>query len=274
MFNTMPRDVLQGMESLKRFRQQHPDAPIYGMAYELFDVPSEFSLAAHATAASSIFYYVVENDETVQRVHNWLRDTRSPGHATFLPLNRLRSKTSNASIREEDAVPLMSKVTLKDERYRVAIEQLFGKTYCCSKLDVATALSKQHRVQCVTLDGEIVNDKGSITGGYYDPKGNRMLLAKAVGTLRQQVAKVTEAKNLVDAELQSSEAAKLKVETDKRQLEEQLATKQRAVEALQADIKNAALSKSITSSKLDDMVCVSPIGTLFPNRYVVGKAPL
>ena len=94
------------------------------------------------------------------------------GRVTFMPLNRLHPKnppTPNA----QDAIPLIDKLRF-DPMHLKAFQQVFGKTCVCRDLTIAAAYVKSHGINTITLDGDKVDRKGALTGGYYDVRRSRL----------------------------------------------------------------------------------------------------
>jgi len=104
------------------------------------------------------------------------------GRVTFMPLNRLKPKNPpvpNAA----DAIPLIDKLRY-DEAHEKAFQQVFGKTCVCRDLTIAAAYVKSHNINTITLDGDKVDRKGALTGGFHDVRRSRIEAIKNVTTWR------------------------------------------------------------------------------------------
>jgi structural maintenance of chromosome 3 (chondroitin sulfate proteoglycan 6) len=64
---------------------------------------------------------------------------------------------------------------------------VFGKTYICRDLDVATKISAQYNLNCITLEGDQVNKSGGITGGYYDRRASRLAAMASIKEHQKQI---------------------------------------------------------------------------------------
>jgi structural maintenance of chromosome 3 (chondroitin sulfate proteoglycan 6) len=131
------------------------------------------------TLPTSLFHVVVDNDTTASKVLDIMLKEKT-GRVTFMPLNRLKPKvppTPNA----QDAIPLIDKLQFEPE-YLKAFQQVFGKTCVCRDLTIAAAYVKSHGINTITLDGDRVDRKGSLTGGYHDVRRSRIDAIKAVQT--------------------------------------------------------------------------------------------
>ena len=88
------------------------------------------------------------------------------GRVTFMPLNRLKPKNPPAP-NAQDAIPLIEKLRY-EPAHQKAFQQVFGKTCVCRDLTIAAAYVKSHGINTITLDGDKVDRKGAMTGGYHD----------------------------------------------------------------------------------------------------------
>ena len=105
------------------------------------------------------------------------------GRVTFMPLNRLKPKPPTSVPPAQDALPLIDKIRF-DATHQKAFQQVFGKTWVCRDLTVAAAYVKSHGVNTITLDGDKVDRKGALTGGYHDVRRSRIEAIKSVSSWR------------------------------------------------------------------------------------------
>ena len=99
-----------------------------------------------------------------------------------MPLNRLRPKPA-PSVNAQDAIPLLSKITY-DPIHAKAFQQVFGRTCVCRDLTLAAAYVKSHGINTITLDGDKVDHKGALSGGYHDIRRSRLDAIRAMSTWR------------------------------------------------------------------------------------------
>lgn len=95
-----------------------------------------------------------------------------------MPLNRLKPKTPH-SPNAQDAIPLIDKLRY-EPTHQKAFQQVFGKTCVCRDLTIAAAYVKSHGINTITLDGDKVDRKGALTGGYHDVRRSRIEAIKSV----------------------------------------------------------------------------------------------
>lgn len=93
-----------------------------------------------------------------------------------------------------------------DEKYDQVMRYLFGKTLICRNLDVATKLARSTGLDCVTLDGDQVSSKGSLTGGYFNTSRSRLEIQKTRTELMEQMKQCEEELQTLRDELKKTEA--------------------------------------------------------------------
>lgn len=107
------------------------------------------------------------------------------GRVTFMPLNRLTPPNANLA-ETDDSSPLMNHLKIYNAAHKKAFQQIFGRTLLCSNLEVATTNARESGVNCVTLQGDQVNRKGAMTGGYHDVRYSRLACIKEIRKLRAE----------------------------------------------------------------------------------------
>ena len=140
---------------------------ICGPVSKLITTKDDYILAVETALGGGVQNVVVESEKDAKDAIGFLKKNRL-GRATFLPLNTLRPSLYDIDgIKEEGFVGRASDLCSSDEKYRVVVEFLLGKTLICRDIDSATALAKKEKygVRIVTLDGQIIHAGGSFTGG-------------------------------------------------------------------------------------------------------------
>lgn len=129
----------------------------------------------------SLFHVVVDTDETASKVLDIMLKEKT-GRVTFMPLNRLNPRNPPPP-NEDDAEPLIDKLQY-DPKFEKAFQQVFGKTCVCKDLTIAASYVRSHGINTITLDGDRVDRKGALTGGYHDVRRSRLEAIKNVTTWR------------------------------------------------------------------------------------------
>lgn len=178
--STMDRATAVGLQSVEAMVARENLSGVYGPLYQLFTVDDRYKTAVEATAGASLFHMVVDTDETASRLLALLHREKS-GRVTFMPLNRLRPPDTHYP-QAPDAVVMLRKLSF-DEKLLPAFKQVFGKTIICPRLDIAAAYVRSCQgINAITLDGDQVDRRGALSGGFHDPGRSRLDAVKSVQT--------------------------------------------------------------------------------------------
>ncbi|KAH7334862.1 structural maintenance of chromosome protein 3 [Rhizoctonia solani] len=240
----MDRDTGSGLRAVDRIAEQLGLEGVHGPLYRLFEIPDKkYSTAIEQTAGNSLFHVVVDTDATAQKVLEVLQREKS-GRVTFMPLNRLKPKPIPFP-QAPDALPLIDRLQF-DPLHRRAFEQVFGKTAVCENLQVAAAYVRSHGLNTITLEGDKVDRKGALTGGYHDVRRSRIETIRAVKHWTQKY----EADSKILAEIKAQDA-QLEQEITKLTGEIQVLTSKRAqAQAIRAGLADEAYSLDAEKTRL------------------------
>jgi len=144
---------------------------IYGTVAELGKVDEKYAKAIEVAAGRRAEAIVVEDDEVASKCISYLKKNNY-GRCTFLPLNKImvgkpRGKALLA-VRHENAIGFAIDLVKYDEKYHPAFWYVFGDTVVVKDMDTARSLMGGIRI--VTLDGDIIEASGAITGGSFEAK--------------------------------------------------------------------------------------------------------
>ncbi|OMJ29491.1 Chromosome segregation protein sudA [Smittium culicis] len=244
---------------------------VYGPLYELFYIEEDYRVAAEAISGSSIFQVVVEDDEVASAIVTELQKQKL-GRLTFMPLSRL-SLISPRYPDAEDAIPIINKLTF-DEKFRLAILQVFGKSIICSTLEIAAGYAKSHSLTAVTLDGDRTDQSGVFSGGLTDSKKSRLELAfsyressesfknsiSQLETTRVQIQEYSNEINSITSSIQSLNSTMveceddlLRAKADLNQVKREKARSQSELEILEKENSELTLSTQNIDTELESL---------------------
>ncbi len=135
---------------------------VHGTIASLGRVPPEYMDALNTAAGSRLNNVVVDNDGVASEAIAYLKETRA-GRLTFLPLNRLR-EISYPPVSGDGVIDYAVNLVRFDPQYERAFGLVFGGTLVVKTLAQARRLLGRHRM--VTLDGELLEKTGAMTGGF------------------------------------------------------------------------------------------------------------
>ncbi len=141
---------------------------ICGPVSKLITVEKEYSIAIETALASSIQNIITETEADAKRAINYLK-TSGNGRATFLPVSTIKSRDFNEDGFDKyfGFIGIASNLVKSDSKYREIVKYLLGGTLIAEDMDSATTIAKKYdyRIKIVTLDGQVINPSGSLTGG-------------------------------------------------------------------------------------------------------------
>ncbi len=178
---------------------------IEGVVAELMNVPAGYETAIETALGASLQNIVCADDKSAQDAVNILKANRA-GRLTFLPLASVRG-TLNKDSRVTSAAGFKgygSECIEFDSKYRNIFEYLLGRTVVVDNMNNAVKLSKTagSGLRFVTLEGEIINSGGAITGGRYKNNTANLLERKAeIAKLESEIAVKTKSKQESDEKL-------------------------------------------------------------------------
>ena len=141
---------------------------VHGPLSQLISVPDTYSLAIETALGAAIQHIVTETSENAKKAMYYLKDNNL-GRATFFPMDSLKSREFHEDGLEDcdGYIDIASNIVVCDSTYSEIIGSQLGKTVIVEDIDSAVSIAKEykHRFKIVTLDGQVVNAGGSMTGG-------------------------------------------------------------------------------------------------------------
>lgn len=200
---------------------------IVGVLASLIKVPQNFQSAIEMALGSAVQNVVTFSDDGAKELINYLKQ-REYGRVTFLPINTIKERYFDNSFRKLLTSPgifgVASELISYNKNIANIISNLLGATVVVDNINTAVNLAKQSRYsfRIVTLDGDVINPQGSITGG----------------SKKAQVA------NLLSREtdIELSTKAILKLQTEKEELLKQISNLSNKLAAVNEVIKQKSNS--------------------------------
>jgi structural maintenance of chromosome 3 (chondroitin sulfate proteoglycan 6) len=216
-----PPAVRLGLESVRALAQSGEIDGIYGPLIDLFKPNNpRYNVAVDVVAGAQIFNVVVEDDEVASKVIAHLLKTKG-GRVTLMPLNRLKDARVDYPSSTDDCHPLIN--FLKHEAtYKKAVAQVFSRVLLCRTTAIAAQYARSHGLTCITLEGDMVNRKGALQGGYCEADASRLVsvarMYAATGEIDAVNAKLEEYKEAAlkaDQAVTTLRGQEHKAETDR-----------------------------------------------------------
>lgn len=141
---------------------------IYGPVSQLITVKDKYSAAIETALGAAVQNIVVDNETDAKRAMGFLKEHRA-GRATFLPITAIKGRVLSEQGLDDQYgfVSIASDLVSYDNKYSEIIRWLLGRTAVAEDIDSAIAIAKKYsyRFRIVTLDSQVINAGGSMTGG-------------------------------------------------------------------------------------------------------------
>ncbi len=199
---------------------------IHGPVADLLKVPDQYTVAIETALGGAMQNIVVDREEDGKAVIQYLK-RRDAGRATILPLSSIRPgelREGQSLQREPGFVGVGDQLVAFDPRYKNVFSNLLGRVAVMENLDTAITVARKYgyKFRIVTLDGQVLNPGGSMTGGSASrsagilSRANELeRLGKQLEDIRSQVAQG--GRDLAEAEREAT-AARYELETAQNQL--------------------------------------------------------
>ncbi len=192
---------------------------IKGPISRLIQVKEEYATAIEVALGNAVQHIVTAKEQDAKRAIAFLK-RENAGRATFLPLDTVKPRDFKEKGLEDCVgyVGVADTLVSADPVYRDIISSLLGAIVVAEDLESAAAMGKQYgyRFRIVTLDGQVVNTGGSMTGGSFN-RGAGLLSRR--GEIEELKANAEKTKNKAQACLEDYRKAVADVENRKAQVE-------------------------------------------------------
>lgn len=182
---------------------------IHGPVSRLLHVPAEYALAVETALGASMQNIVVDTEQDAKRAISLLKQ-RDSGRATFLPLSTIQGNL----LQEKGLIDCPGFVGVAfslcgcEEKYGGVMRSLLGRIVIAEDLDSAVAIAKRfsYRFRVVTLDGQVVNTGGSLTGGSLAKNAGLLSRAAKIEQTKEKAAALQKKAEEADAALKAAQA--------------------------------------------------------------------
>ncbi|KAK7300360.1 hypothetical protein RJT34_11204 [Clitoria ternatea] len=289
-------DVRRGLNSVRKICREFGISGVHGPIIELLKCDEKFFTAVEVTAGNSLFHVVVQDDDKSTQIIKHLNSQKGgrvtfiplnrvkathinyPKSSDVIPLlNKLNFRVDN----DVDFTPAFSQV-LKLERKSVifeyltgihqifvnsnivisvclqcmAVQKVFARTVVCKNLDVASRVARKDGLDCITLEGDQISKKGSMTGGFYDHRRSKL---KFMNIIKQNTERIHAREKELDEVRFSLQDILLFLQKDQKinelvaeqqKIDAKIAHDKSEMEQLKQDIANANKQKQSISKAL------------------------
>ncbi|MBE6784862.1 MAG: chromosome segregation protein SMC [Ruminococcaceae bacterium] len=164
---------------------------IHGTVSQLISVKGEYAVAIETAFGNAIQNIVTDTENDAKAAINFLKNANL-GRATFQPISAIKGKTLEEKGLDDcyGYVDMAVNLVTYDGIYHEIITSLIGKTVVAEDLTSAIAIAKRynHKFKIVTLDGQVINPGGSMTGGSQDKSAGILSRGTEIEELKKKHA--------------------------------------------------------------------------------------
>lgn len=205
---------------------------IHGPLSQLISVDNEYSVAVEVALGAAMQNIVTTNESDAKRAIYYLKNNRL-GRATFLPVSAIKPRSLDEKNLDDNLgfVAVASDLVDCKSEYKNIISNLLGRVVIVEDIDCAIGISKRYsnRFKIVTLDGQVINAGGSMTGGSQSKGAGILSRGNMIEELNNEAKVLEEKVEKLKADFKTAleeanyEGAKLQVaEADLQQAKEEL----------------------------------------------------
>ncbi len=243
VFRAMEQDYEGYHKSVRSVMQESKKGAlrnIHGPISQLIRTEDDYTVAIEIALGAAMQHVVVDSEQDAKAAMNFLKRT-GVGRATFLPMRVLQGKVLNENGVESCAgfVGIASELIECDPQYRGVVENLLGRTVICENIDCAISMAKKfnNRFKIVTIDGQVMNAGGSMTGGAVNREAGILSRANELSKLTEQENRLAEKVAKLEEEYQEARRSADQVEFQLTTAREQLSEQEKLVLTLEGKEK-------------------------------------
>ncbi len=200
---------------------------ICGPVSKLIKVDKDYSIAIETALAAAIQNVITETESDAKRAINFLK-SNNLGRATFLPVATIKARDFKEQGFDKlfGFVGIASDLVETDNKYKEIVKYLLGGTLVAEDIDTATTIAKKYdyRIKIVTLDGQVINPGGSLTGGSLVKNAGLLSRSSDIERMEKEIAKAIDKSKELSEKLTAANSAAAEVEADITALNAELTT--------------------------------------------------
>ena len=227
----------------KVMERREQEKGILGVVADIIKVDKAYEIAIETALGGSIQNIVTDSEDTAKRMIQYLKQNKF-GRATFLPLTSINGNNSlkqNDALKEKGVVGVASSLVHVEAKYEKLAENLLGRTIVVKHIDDGIALAKKYKqsLRIVTVEGELINPGGAMTGGAFKNSSNLLSRRREIEEIEKKVA-------LLKKEMQEMERA---LEACKEERTSYYAK----IEELKAELQKAYVVQNTAKMNMDQV---------------------
>ena len=247
---------------------------IFGPVSRVISVPKQYATAIEIALGAAMQNIVVGSDDDAKQAIRYLKSTDG-GRATFLPLNTIKPRELRENGLDDcyGFIGIAAQLCSCDSKFSNILSSLLGKIVIAEDLNSAAAIAKKYsyRFKVVTLDGQVVNAGGSLTGGSLARNSGVLSRASEIAQLKGKTDSLIEKQKLAEAQLEQLNQEFSAIEAEVLGSRAELSIKQQDLARLEAEFRACenelqTLKETFESAQTEIQDCFTRIDGLKKSR--------
>ena len=220
---------------------------MHGVLANIIDVPNNLEIAIEMTLGMSLQNIVTDTEEDAKRLVEHLRKNNL-GRASFLPISAIKGKkVDKIKGQNSGVIGIASDLIKFDKKYEQIILNLLGRTVIVDNMNTAIKLAKDNNYsfRIVTLDGDLINSSGAITGGSVQKKTVNILgrekeikrLEQEIDNLKEKIKNIEKNKEEYKKSIQGILDLVSKLEDELKEIDIKYATENQKVVSINENVE-------------------------------------
>ena len=236
------KSLLKDCENIKELGKG-----MHGVLANIIDVPEKYQTAIEMSLGMSLQNIVTDTEEDAKKLVEHLRKNNL-GRASFLPIASVKGKKlDKIKGKENGVIGIASDLIKFDKKYEQIIISLLGRTVIVNNMDTAIKVAKQngYTFRIMTLEGDMINPSGAITGGSVAKKTVNILgrekeiekLGKEIQEIKQKIEKIKKEKEDFENSIEDTIELATNLEKELQEIDITYATEKQKVVAIDENIE-------------------------------------
>lgn len=238
-----------------------------GILADIVSVEKKYTSAIQTALGQAMQNIVVEKEEDANDIIEFLKSSKN-GRATFLPLTRFGIRNEE-TIQNKDKYEKLNEQQVKntnikyakaidvvktDKKYEGIMKFLLANTYIVDNMNEAIMLSKKVKnIKILTLDGDVLNSSGSITGGYQNKSNNLIGRKNQIEDIKNEIITLEKEYGNKKEEYLRKEGKISEINEKLRNIEKELSEQKITLAIKENKIKNEEEKVEIFETRLENI---------------------
>ena len=219
---------------------------MHGILANVIEVPEEYQTAIEMCLGVSLQNIVTETEEDAKKLVEHLRKNNL-GRASFLPITSVKGKKlDKIKGHEKGVIGIASDLIKYSKKYEQIIMNLLGRTVIVDNMETAIKVAKQngYSFRIITVEGDVINPSGAITGGSVAKKTVNILgrgreiekLEKEIQKLKEKIKKIEEEKEEYEKSIEDTFEGATSLEKELQEIDITYATEKQKLVSIEENI--------------------------------------